>query len=508
MENKSISRAFISILGGNLGATLVMFAMTPIIVRLLGSDGYGDYAFIISMFALLTICYDAGLFDATRKFISEAPDDKFHVVNFSVIAYIIGMILLIVWTILMLLFLKFSPQKIQLNPDMTIYIIILLFALGGNQLFRISRSILMGLQMENKSEILVPLQKLIFGLLAIILAYLGYGVAGVMSAFALAFWIVGIICFKLVRSSISASIGFSKKEFINISQKLVTYGLYSALLVVLFQSLYQIDVIMVRFFLTNTDTGYYRAALQTSEFMWFIPWSLQIALLHSSSNMWANGSKERISAITSKLIKYTTIFTLLLVIGIFVLANSFLNIYFGSEFVVAKLPLILLLPGVLGFSIARIIIPVVQGKGELKPLISLMIVISSMNILLNYILIPLYGIAGAAIATSISYGSMLLMSGHAAKKIGIIIYSGIPWIRMSYTIIITFLVTYLLSTIIIDDILKLIIIPLLILLFYFLLIIKIKILTIKEMMEIIDLLPNSINQKCKNILNYLIPILR
>lgn len=508
MEYKSISRAFILILGGNVSATLVMLVMTPIIVRLLGSDGYGDYAFIISIFALLTIFYDIGLFDATRKFIAESPENKYHAANFSVVAYIIGLISVLIWSLLMLLFVKFFSQNFQSNPDMTIYFVILLFALGGNQLFRISRSILMGLQMENKSEILVPLQKSIFGLFAIILAYLGYGVAGVISAFALAFWIVGIICFKRVISSISAPINFTKKDFRDITYKLVTYGSYSALLVILFQTLYHVDIIMVRYFLTNVDTGYYRAALQTSEFMWFVPWALQIALLHSVSNMWANGEEEHISAMISKLIKYTTIFIILLSIGIFVLANSFLGIYFGSEFVTAKIPLLLLLPGILGFSIARIIVPIIQSKGELKQLIILMIGISSMNLILNYLLIPLYGIAGAAIATSISYSSMLLMSVYAAKKIEITIHSGIPWIRMSYVIIITLLVTHLLSIVIINHILKLIIIPVLVLLIYSLLIIKLKVLTIKETIEIIDLLPNSINQKSKNFFNRLIPILQ
>lgn len=508
MASKSITQSFFSILSGKMAATLVVLFSTPIIVRLLGSDGYGDYAFVFSMFTLATIVSDIGLFDSIRKFIAEDPGNKIYASKLSSISYILGVLLWIILAMFILVVISFYSRNGKLDSDMFSYLILMLFALGGNQLFRISRSILMGLQMENKSETLIPLQQLVFGTFAIILAYLGYGVVGVLLAFSIGFWVVGLIGLKRVTSNISMSINFQKSDFKQIMQILLTYGFYSAILVFLSQSLYQADVIMVRYFLTNMDTGYYKAALQTSEFLWFIPWALQIALLHSSSNIWANDGKEQISKITSKLIKYTVVFTLLLVIGIAVLSNSFLAVYFGSEFVAAKIPLLLLLPGVFGFSISRIIMPVIQGKGELKPLIILMVGISSMNIILNYLFIPRYGIAGAAMATSISYGSMLLLGVHVAKKTGIVLDFGISWIRMSYVIGITLLVSYVLFTPIISyDLAKLIIVPVLISLLYFVLIVRFKIMKIEEMIKVIDLLPGSVNKRTKQIFDRLMLIL-
>jgi O-antigen/teichoic acid export membrane protein len=93
-------------------------------------------------------------------------------------------------------------------------------------------------------------------------------------------------------------------------------------------------------------------------------------------------------------------------------------IYYGAGFERAVTPLLLLLPGALGFAIARPIYAIGQGKGNLRALIAATGTAALVNILLNLLLIPTYGTTGAAIATSVGYGSMLVFHGLAALRIG------------------------------------------------------------------------------------------
>lgn len=495
MFNKSFSKSFLSIFGGKVGETLLFVFITPILVRVLGSGGYGNYAFFLSIFGLTTIICDFGLFDGSRKFIAEKPDDSCYVSEIALASYGIGFTTFIICSFLVFLIMKTKLMQDLIGINYLSYTAIFIFALAGGQLFRVSRSILLGLGMENKSEPLLPLQYLFFGLIGIPLANYRYGVEGIIFGFSLAILLVGLISFKVVFSTIVTSFNLLYFGIKKHGMKLSNFGMYSLIIVFLFQSLYQTDLIMIKYFLTDVDVGYYKAALQTSEFLWFIPWSLQIALLHSSSNMWANQSFSKIDNLVSKLVKYTFIIVVLMAAGLFILAEPFLKIYFGSEFIVAYFPLLILLFGVVGFSIARIVVPIIQGKGDLRLLTIIMMLVAGMNLSLNYLLIPIYGISGAAVATSISYGSMFIMTAYAAKKIGFSPFKKVPWLNILFGGIAVVFVLYPISLLIMGSALKLIIIPPMGLILYLLIMIRLDVLTIEEITILFSKLPKPIYER-------------
>ena len=70
MSGRTIS-GFLSVLSGKLGATLLGVFITPILVRILGSELYGDYALLLSVLAIITTITHAGISAGIRKFIAE-----------------------------------------------------------------------------------------------------------------------------------------------------------------------------------------------------------------------------------------------------------------------------------------------------------------------------------------------------------------------------------------------------------------------------------------------------
>ena len=70
MSGRTI-RGFFSILSGKLGRTLLGVLITPILVRILGSGLYGDYALLLSILAVITTITHAGISGGIRKFIAE-----------------------------------------------------------------------------------------------------------------------------------------------------------------------------------------------------------------------------------------------------------------------------------------------------------------------------------------------------------------------------------------------------------------------------------------------------
>jgi O-antigen/teichoic acid export membrane protein len=168
----------------------------------------------------------------------------------------------------------------------------------------------------------------------------------------------------------------------------------------------------------STTTGYYKAALLVAELIWFVPNAIQTTFLHSTSELWERGARERINSLSSQTTRYTLLLSTLFAIGIAALADSFVKLYFGAEFLVAVEPLIFLLPGVLGFAAARPIFAISQGKGELGIPIAATSTAAALNLILNLVLIPRFGMIGAATATSVGYGSMFGFHVWAARKVG------------------------------------------------------------------------------------------
>jgi O-antigen/teichoic acid export membrane protein len=76
---------------------------------------------------------------------------------------------------------------------------------------------------------------------------------------------------------------------------------------------------------------------------------------------------------------------------------------YGNQFTESGRIVQLLMPGVVAFTIVKVLYMDIAGKGN--PSISLLVLIPAliMNIILNLIWIPQYGAKGAALASTISY---------------------------------------------------------------------------------------------------------
>ena len=76
---------------------------------------------------------------------------------------------------------------------------------------------------------------------------------------------------------------------------------------------------------------------------------------------------------------------------------------FGNEYLPSVEPLWYLIPGIVALSICKVLGNELAGRG--KPIINTYISITSLvvNIPLNFLLIPVLGISGSALASTISY---------------------------------------------------------------------------------------------------------
>jgi O-antigen/teichoic acid export membrane protein len=212
--------------------------------------------------------------------------------------------------------------------------------------------------------------------------------------------IIGIICadviafvYLLKRGAPTFSVNFSflKKAFV--------YGAKSQIGLLLSQINRRLDIFIINLFLTPSHVGYYAIAVAMAEFPWYISQAAATVLFPETSSM----TKENAYSFTSFVCRNVLLIVLCLGIILFVFGRILITTIFGIDFVISVIPLQLLLPGIVFLSINKILCAGFSGTGRPEYGTYTAAVSAGTTVGLDFLLIPLMGINGAAIASTVAY---------------------------------------------------------------------------------------------------------
>lgn len=491
---RTIVSAFVAIAGGKVLMTIVMFVTIPLLVRMLGADAYGVYATLMAIFALLMILVSSGINAGSRKYLAEERDAPYWKDNVFGFYFRLAAVLALFAAGALLVAVELGLVERALGERFAPFFYLLAVLTIAAQFRDYLRRGLMGLKLEHISEPIGVGHKIVFGLTAIALVYLGFGVAGVLVAHILASVLVAAVALVVLARHLSISQAFrpSPAEFPR--GQLLSFNHLAILYVFLLTSLYHVDVLMLEYFTTSETVGFYKAALVIVEFLWFVPRSVQSVMIQSTSNLWHEEEIERINSLASKTTRYTLLVTLLLAIGLAALASTFVPLYYGSEFTPSILPILLLLPGTVGFGLARPIMAISMAKGDMKILIAATGASATINLVLNFILIPAFGMEGAAVATSVGYGSLPIFHILGANAMGYQPLSDVRLGRVATTTVLAGMVIGGLSIAIGSPLVSLVVIPIVGFLAFTVLSVLTGAVRFEELLEVISQLPPPIDQ--------------
>lgn len=410
-------RRFLSLFSAKVLTTVVAVISTPIIVRLLGPGGYGDYAVLLSIYSLYMIPISSAITEGVQKFVAEERYGDAWVERVIQFYLLLAVVLALLGGLLLLGFTWAGLANRTFGTGFTLYFYVLVAFVLAGQFRGLTMHTVLGFGLEHINGPLDVLKKSLTVLVGILLVLYGADVVGMLLGHIVANVVITCIAGYVILRRISVWKLFELPDSAPY-REFVSFNGLNVVLVLLVMSLFHVDVVMVRAIVSDDATGYYKAALALAEYIWIVPIVLQSLLLHSTSTLWSEGRTDRITELSGRITRYTTLLVVLMALGLAALANDFVPLYYGSEFTVSITPLLLLLPGVIGFAVARPLQAICQASGELRTLILAMGVAATLNLVLNAVLIPLYGMNGAAVATSASYGSMFVLLVWASRRIG------------------------------------------------------------------------------------------
>jgi O-antigen/teichoic acid export membrane protein len=255
----------------------------------------------------------------------------------------------------------------------------------------------------NLRRLVTPILMLVGFVIALALS--NGGLSAAVRAYTVVTVLTAILSLVLTGREVPLTLTFNRR----LADDSLRFGLKSYLQNLVGAINYRLDVYLLAFFLTPEQVAFYGVATSLAEVVWYIPNSVGMVLFPRLSN----APMEEIHQITAKVCRNTLAGTGIIVAGLLAVGWLFVPLVYGPVYRAAVLPLLILLPGVISMAIYKVLTRNFTSRNRQQIPILASGMALTLNLGLDWVLIPRWGIAGAAIASTVGYtaaGVVLLAS--------------------------------------------------------------------------------------------------
>jgi O-antigen/teichoic acid export membrane protein len=377
-------------------ATIISFLLSLIIniglARSLGPDGKGIFSVAMTLSGLLTSLVDSGFSISLIYFVGQRKYPTKELLGYSVLWGLgAGFFLAIVaWLIKDVVILKVLKSILPIHFVLTLGLVIL--GVQGN----FTSAILRGEYRLRWFSILLILRPAI----QCVLVYFAIFTKRLSITSALVYFVISYLITALAGFAVIAKTdGVKFSTGLQPMQRLFSFGIKGQIGNIIQFFNYRFDLFLVNYFLIAYQVGLYSVSVNIAEILWFIPNSFAITLFSKVSSL----PVEKSNFLTVHILQTSFLLTLLSGIGLFVLGRPIVLVLFGRQFLGSVKPLLVLLPGILGLTISKILCSDLAGRGKPQYLTYISSISVVLTIGLDFLLIPRIGILGAAMASSVAY---------------------------------------------------------------------------------------------------------
>lgn len=399
MQSTFTRRTLITFVSQALGFLAAM-ATSIIVARVLGPHGKGVYSLALVVPSLLVSLTSVGIgpaaaFYAGKRFFPPQDILGNNILSsllLGVVAMAAGVIVILFWS-----------AKIFPGVE-TRYLFLGLPVISLSLLFGSTNYLFLGLR-NLKWYNFFPLFRTVLLLTILGTFFLGFhwGIGAGIVAEILAFTIASVVLFFIARKEAGGVSFHLNKAYLKSSY---SYGIKVHLATILTFLHYRLDLFLINLFMNPAMVGFYSLSAGLSERIQSIADAAGVVLF---SRMASEEDSDRIKEFTPLVLRSILMITAFAAIIIFFLGAWLIPILYSEAFRPAVKPLRILLISAVALSGSYILESDFKGRG--RPIFTSYAVGGGliMNVVLNLILIPRYGIVGSAWASSISYTTTFLI---------------------------------------------------------------------------------------------------
>lgn len=387
-----IVRKLAAAFGGQVGVFLLGFLTQIILARTLAPDGKGLFSLVILVITVIFTFVHGSLGAANSHFTGRNRNWESAIVgNSLLLAILVGGLCLV----LVQLYADNLLSVLLPNVDANLvkYTALVLPAL---LLLEYSSTTVMGQDRIGRFSVIITLRELMLTVSLLVLVVVGdltvrnaltvwVAAAGVVSLFA----VYSAWSGSRFRIALSIRVWFSMVKF-SAQAHLANLSTFLKM---------RADMLIMGYYLDISEVGYYSIAMAIVMALWYLPASIAQVLIPYIS--WRDN--EAGDKLTPKLCRIAVFVNAVasLMIGAFGWLG--IKIIFGAQFLPAYPVLLILLPGAVLFSLAKLLSGDLGGRGLPKYAMYISLFVMIVNIIMNLVLIPEWRMAGAALTASFTH---------------------------------------------------------------------------------------------------------
>ena len=382
-----IGQTSLIVFGSKVVGSMAGFVATLYFARELGAGVLGIYSLVLAVVAWVGIAGKVGVTAAINKRLSEGEEEGEYFT--AGVLSLLGMFVVIAAVV----YAGRGPLEGYIGRPVIPFVILIL---GSTLLNALSRATLSGKHLVHIKGLLTPVRMTIRSVVQIALVIVGFELVGMLAGHALAYALIGIAGLWIAGPSIRLP---SKRHF----EALGSYAKYAWLGSVERRAFGWVDVAVMGFFVPSDLIGVYSVAWTISTFLLSSGSAISSATFPEISSVTTDADNQAAAPILRDTLRYGGVILVPGFVGAAVLGPRILRIY-GTEFTVGGTVLTVLVAAVLIRSYQKQLSTTLSGidRPDLTFRINAVAILS--NLILNVMLISLYGWIGAAVATALATG--------------------------------------------------------------------------------------------------------
>lgn len=211
------------------------------------------------------------------------------------------------------------------------------------------------------------------------------------------------IAVKRYYSFLASEYVISFKDKDKISREILSYSWPLSLLSVASFILYWVDSFAIGYFKSAAEVGFYNAAVPLAALVMIAPDLIAQIFFPLITKEYATKNFSLIEQLSKQVTKWIFIVNVPIAIILILFPGAIINFFFGAEYLVSERALQLLAFGSLIGSLSIVPAHLISMTGRTKLMFSNMLLMLVINTILNFLLVPKYGVDGAAFSTMITF---------------------------------------------------------------------------------------------------------
>jgi O-antigen/teichoic acid export membrane protein len=426
-EHRVIAKGTFWSMAGTMALKLVSFIYTILIARLFTQDDVGTFYLALSIIYTISVFSDFGLFSAFGRYVpyymGRKEKDKAYVLLQTSYIYAGGLsLLLAVVTFFASGFLAGLFKTPALAPAIEF---LALYLVVGN-LFALSTGFLVGLKKIKENNLIQNAQNLLKLVLTLALFFIVGPSAFILSfAFTASFLIMMIFSLWYANRAVDeAGIPRSASTFKTQWEMLVEtapFGLMLVMVSTFWVIATYADRMLLGYLLppetATAGIAVYSMALSLAALIAIFPGAVISIFLPMISEIQGAGKKETAMQISNSTVRWVTFLMVPITILLIAFPADILQMFYGTAYATGATVLVLFAVGTFIRSLSYPHGTILASMRVVKVELLAAIVAMAVNVALNWILIPIYGIEGSAFAAAVSFLVVTILIVYYCKKI-------------------------------------------------------------------------------------------